>query len=224
MAIRKIGERGDPILEKVCRPVTDFNARLHTLLDDMAETLAESGGVGLAAPQVGILRRVCIVEDSEGEIIELINPEIVSAEGEQTGLEGCLSIPGRFGIVTRPYKVRVRAQDREGATFEIEDEMPQEVVNAGDVSTIINKYLETYDHSDDNETWFNKIRAITDELGYAVKPKDYKKHPEEYKGHVGHVSTVIRVALMGRQQSPDIWEIQQILGEERVRARLQKFA
>ena len=109
-------------------------------------------------------------------------------------------------------------------TFEIEDEMPQEVVNAGDVSTIINKYLETYDHSDDNETWFNKIRSITDELGYAVKPKDYKKHPEEYKGHVGHVSTVIRVALMGRQQSPDIWEIQQILGEERVRARLQKFA
>ena len=109
-------------------------------------------------------------------------------------------------------------------TFEIEDEMPQEVVSAGDVSTIINKYLETYDHSDDNETWFNKIRAITDELGYAVKPKDYKKHPEEYKGHVGHVSTVIRVALMGRQQSPDIWEIQQILGEERVRARLQKFA
>ena len=108
-------------------------------------------------------------------------------------------------------------------TFEIEDEMPQEVVNAGDVSTIIEKYLETYDHSDDNETWFNKIRAITDELGYAVKPKDYKKHPEEYKGHVGHVSTVIRVALMGRQQSPDIWEIQQILGEERVRARLQKF-
>ena len=109
-------------------------------------------------------------------------------------------------------------------TFEIEDEMPQEVVNAGDVSTIIEKYLETYDHSDDNETWFNKIRAITDELGYAVKPKDYKKHPEEYKGHVGHVSTVIRVALMGRQQSPDIWEIQQILGEERTRARLQKFA
>ena len=108
-------------------------------------------------------------------------------------------------------------------TFEIEDEMPAEVVNAGDVSTIISKYLQTYDHSDDNETWFNKIRAVTDELGYAVKPKDYKKHPEDYKGHVGHVSTVIRVALMGRQQSPDIWEIQQILGEERTRARLEKF-
>jgi len=122
MAIRKIIERGDPALEKVCRPVTDFNARLHTLLDDMAETLEEAGGVGLAAPQVGILRRVCIVLDSEDQLIELINPVIVAQEGEQTGLEGCLSIPGRYGIVTRPYKVRVRAQDRFGATFEVEDE------------------------------------------------------------------------------------------------------
>jgi len=122
MAIRKIVERGDPLLEKVCRPVTEFNARLHTLLDDMAETLDEAGGVGLAAPQVGILRRVCIVRDSEDELIELINPEIVSSEGEQTGLEGCLSIPGRYGVVTRPYKVRVRAQDRDGTFFEVEDE------------------------------------------------------------------------------------------------------
>ncbi|MBE7002924.1 MAG: peptide deformylase [Ruminococcaceae bacterium] len=122
MAIRKIVERGDPVLEKKCRSVTEFNKRLHTLLDDMAETLEEAGGVGLAAPQVGVLRRVCIVEDSEGEIIELINPEVVSTEGEQTGLEGCLSIPGRYGVVTRPYKVRVRAQDRYGETFEIEDE------------------------------------------------------------------------------------------------------
>ena len=122
MAIRKIVERGDPVLEKVCRPVTEFNARLHTLLDDMAETLDEAGGVGLAAPQVGILRRVCIVRDSEDELIELINPEIVSSEGEQTGLEGCLSIPGRYGVVTRPYKVRVRAQDRDGTFFEVEDE------------------------------------------------------------------------------------------------------
>ena len=122
MAIRKIVERGDPLLEKVCRPVTEFNARLHTLLDDMAETLDEAGGVGLAAPQVGSLRRVCIVRDSEDELIELINPEIVSSEGEQTGLEGCLSIPGRYGVVTRPYKVRVRAQDRDGTFFEVEDE------------------------------------------------------------------------------------------------------
>lgn len=122
MAIRRIIERGDPTLSKICRPVTDFNRRLHTLLDDMTETLKEAGGVGLAAPQVGILRRLCIVEDSEGEIIELINPELVSSEGQQTGLEGCLSIPGRYGIVTRPYKVRVRALDRDGNTFEIEDE------------------------------------------------------------------------------------------------------
>ena len=84
MAIRRIVERGDPILAKVCRPVTEFNARLHTLLDDMADTLEDSGGVGLAAPQVGIMRRLCIVEDSEGEIIELINPEIIATEGEQT--------------------------------------------------------------------------------------------------------------------------------------------
>ena len=122
MAIRKIVERGDPVLEKVCRPVTEFNKRLHILLDDMAETLDEAGGVGLAAPQVGILRRVCIVRDSEDELIELINPELIGEEGEQTGLEGCLSIPGRYGIVTRPYKVRVRAQDRDGVFFEIEDE------------------------------------------------------------------------------------------------------
>ncbi len=122
MAIRNIVERGDPVLEKICRPVTSFDSRLHTLLDDMIETLEEAGGVGLAAPQVGVLRRVCIVEDSEGEILELINPEIIASEGEQTGLEGCLSIPGRFGIVTRPNKVRVRAQDRDGAFFEVEDE------------------------------------------------------------------------------------------------------
>ena len=101
MAIRTIREKGDPCLTKVCRPVTEFNARLHQLLDDMADTLAEAGGVGLAAPQVGILRRVCIVEDAQGEIIELINPEIIKAEGEQTGLEGCLSVPGKYGIVTR---------------------------------------------------------------------------------------------------------------------------
>ncbi len=122
MAIREIRVQGEDCLAKVCRPVTEFNERLHQLLDDMADTLEESGGVGLAAPQVGILRRVCIVEDSEGELIELINPEIIHTEGEQTGLEGCLSIPGRYGIVTRPYVVRVRAQDRFGTVFEVEDE------------------------------------------------------------------------------------------------------
>ncbi len=122
MALRKIVVQGDECLRKVCRPVTEFNARLHMLLDDMKETLIDSQGVGLAAPQVGILRRVCVVMNEDDEIIELINPEIVSAEGEQTGLEGCLSVPGKFGIVTRPNVVRVRAQDRDGEFFEVEDE------------------------------------------------------------------------------------------------------
>ena len=105
--------------------------------------------------------------------------------------------------------------------FKIEDEMPAEA--AADVPVIIAKYLETYDHADDQTQWFEKIRQITEELGYAVKPKDFKKNPDQFKGHVGHVSTAIRVALMGRQQSPDVWEIQQILGEERTKARLAKF-
>ena len=122
MALRRIVEQGDECLEKVCRPVKDFNRRLHILLDDMAETLREANGAGLAAPQVGVLRRVCIVMDENEEIIELINPVIVSQEGEQTGLEGCLSVPGKWGIVTRPNHVRVRAQDRNGKWFEVEGE------------------------------------------------------------------------------------------------------
>ena len=121
MALRKIVLQGDESLTKVCRPVTDFNSRLHTLLDDMKETLLDSGGVGLAAPQVGILRRVCVVQNEDDEVIELINPEIIYTEGEQTGLEGCLCVPGKYGIVTRPEVVRVRAQDRNGDFFEVED-------------------------------------------------------------------------------------------------------
>ena len=122
MALRKIVLQGDECLNKVCRPVTEFNSRLHTLLDDMTETLLDSGGVGLAAPQVGILRRVCVVQNEDDEVIELINPEIIYTEGEQTGLEGCLSVPGKYGVVTRPEIVRVRAQDRDGDFFEVEDE------------------------------------------------------------------------------------------------------
>ena len=123
MALRTIVLQGDRCLTKACRPVTAFNGRLHQLLDDMAETLADANGAGLAAPQVGVLRRVCIVmdEDSE-EYIELINPEIVAQSGEQTGLEGCLCVPGKWGIVTRPNVVRVRAQDRDGQWFEVEGE------------------------------------------------------------------------------------------------------
>ena len=125
MAIRKIVTEGDDILTKKCRPVTDFNWRLHQLLDDMLDTLEESGGAGLAAPQVGILRRAVVVIAGEGEedgFLELVNPEIIFSEGEQTGPEGCLSIPGRWGMVTRPQHVRVRAQDRYGDWFEAEGE------------------------------------------------------------------------------------------------------
>ena len=123
MALRKIVEVGDECLSKVCRPVTAFNSRLHALLDDMTETLVEAGGAGLAAPQVGILRRAVIVLDEESEAyLELVNPEIIAASGEQTGLEGCLSVPGKWGSVTRPAVVRVRAQDRYGDWFEAEAE------------------------------------------------------------------------------------------------------
>lgn len=121
MALRKIVLQGDECLTKVCRPVTDFNGRLHTLLDDMTDTLLDSGGVGLAAPQVGILRRVCVVLNEDDEVIELVNPEIIFTDGEQTGLEGCLSVPGKYGVVTRPEVVRVRAQDRNGDFYEVED-------------------------------------------------------------------------------------------------------
>ena len=126
MALRNILKEGDETLTKRCRPVTDFNARLHELLDDMAETMTEAQGVGLAAPQVGILRRAVIVLETnveEGEqdyIIELINPEIIESEGEQNGPEGCLSVPGKYGYVKRPMWAKVRAQDRNGNWFEIE--------------------------------------------------------------------------------------------------------
>lgn len=123
MALRKIVEQGEDCLNKVCRPVTEFNRRLHTLLDDMTETLQEANGAGLAAPQVGVLRRACVVLDMDTEeYIELVNPEIIARSGEQTGMEGCLSVPGKWGLVTRPAYVRIKAQDREGNWFEAEGE------------------------------------------------------------------------------------------------------
>ena len=121
MGLRKILTDKEPSLHKVCKPVTKFDWRLHKLLDDMAETLAEANGVGLAAPQVGILRRVVIVDTGE-EILELINPTMVETSGEQTGAEGCLSVPGKYGLVTRPYYAKVSAQDRDGNWFEAEGE------------------------------------------------------------------------------------------------------
>lgn len=125
MALRTIVLEGDSVLHKRCRPVTNFDERLHQLIDDMRETLIDSDGVGLAAPQVGVLRRVVLVletnvpEGKEPYIIELVNPEIISREGAQDGPEGCLSVPGRFGLVERPMDVTVRAQDRNGNTFEV---------------------------------------------------------------------------------------------------------
>lgn len=122
MALREIIKIGDERLKKVCHSVTNFDKRLGNLLDDLAETLDEAGGVGLAAPQIGILRRVCVVLDEDDQLIELVNPEIIATDGEQTAFEGCLSVPGKYGEVSRPYVVRVKAQDRDGNWFEIEDE------------------------------------------------------------------------------------------------------
>ena len=121
MGLRKILTDAEPALHKVCRPVEDFDIRLHKLLKDMRDTLIDSGGVGLAAPQVGILRRVVLVDTGE-EILELINPTMVETSGEQEGPEGCLSVPGRYGLVKRPYYAKVRAQDRHGEWFEAEGE------------------------------------------------------------------------------------------------------
>lgn len=121
MGVRKIIERGDAVLGKKSHPVTNFDQRLHDLIDDMRETLERAQGYGLAAPQVGILRRVVLVTNSEGQVLELVNPEIIATDGEQEGFEGCLSVPGLYGWVRRPYYAKVRAQDRDGKTFEVED-------------------------------------------------------------------------------------------------------
>lgn len=124
MAIREILTDRDPALHKKCHVVTQFDEKLAALLDDLKETLAVANGAGLAAPQVGILRRAVIVVDEEDEMLELVNPEILSQSGEQDGLEGCLSVPGMWGYVKRPMHVKVRAQDRNGNWFEVAgDEM-----------------------------------------------------------------------------------------------------
>ena len=116
MALRNIVLQGEPCLTKKCRPVTEFNQRLHTLIDDMKETLLDSGGVGLAAPQVGILRRVVVIDVGDG-IIELVNPRILRTAGSETTSEGCLSFPGEYGLVERPTEVEIEAEDRHGKTF-----------------------------------------------------------------------------------------------------------
>ena len=121
MAIREILTEENPTLKKTSRPVTSFDERLGILIDDMKETMVQANGVGLAAPQVGILRRVVVVDTGE-EILELVNPRILEQSGEQDGLEGCLSVPGRYGMVKRPAFVRIEAQDRHGEWYEYEGE------------------------------------------------------------------------------------------------------
>ena len=119
MAKRKIVQYGDETLRRVCRPVDKITPAVLTLLDDMVETMRAADGVGLAAPQVGILRRIVVIETEPGQVIELINPKIIATAGEQEGSEGCLSLPGQFGIVRRPRHVTVRAMNRHGETFEM---------------------------------------------------------------------------------------------------------
>lgn len=120
--IKKILQKEDPALHKVCHPVTNFDRKLSVLIEDLMDTLEDAQGLGLAAPQVGILRRVVIVMDDDETFLELVNPEIVSQEGEQEGFEGCLSLSGLYGIVKRPMKVKVKAQDRHGKPVEYERE------------------------------------------------------------------------------------------------------
>lgn len=122
MAVREILTDRDPALHKKCHAVTQFDEKLWNLIDDMRETLAKANGAGLAAPQIGILRRVVLVVDDNDEMLELVNPELIGQEGEQDGLEGCLSVPGMWGFVTRPMWAKVRAQDRNGNWFEAEGE------------------------------------------------------------------------------------------------------
>ena len=119
MAKLKIRTEGDEVLRKVCRPVEKINSRVLTLLDDMVETMRHADGVGLAAPQVGVLRRIAVIETPNEGLFVLINPKIVAYSGEQESEEGCLSVPGRWGVTKRPMHVTVRAMDREGKTFDI---------------------------------------------------------------------------------------------------------
>ena len=121
MGLRKILTDKEPSLHKICRPVEKFDGRLHKLLDDMVETMKDARGVGLAAPQIGILRRVVVV-DTGDSVLELVNPTLLETSGEELGPEGCLSVPGKYGLVKRPYYAKVRAQDRDGNWFEAEGE------------------------------------------------------------------------------------------------------
>ena len=156
MGLRKILTTDEAALHKVCRPVEKFDWRLHKLLDDMHETLAEANGVGLAAPQVAVLRRVVVMDCGDG-LIEMVNPEIVQTEGEQDGPEGCLSVPGRRGMVKRPMVVRARFQDRNGEWYEIEAEdllarcIMHETDHLDGVLYVDKMYREIFDNEEEEE-------------------------------------------------------------------------
>ena len=157
MAILNIVKEGDPTLRKVCRPVTEITPRILQLLDDMKETLIESNGAGLAAPQVGILRRIAVV-DTGDEIIELINPEIIETDGEQEEVEGCLSVPDVWGITHRPYWVKVKALNRYGEEFTVEGEE----LNA-------RCFCHELDHLDGHLFIDNTVRILTPEEVEEIK-------------------------------------------------------
>lgn len=169
MALRNILTEGEPTLHKVSRKVTRFDDRLHILIDDMVETLKSASGVGLAAPQVGVLRRVVVV-DTGDEVLELINPEIVEQSGEQTGLEGCLSVPGKYGIVTRPNFVKVCAQDREGNWYETEGE-----------ELIARAFCHELEHLDGHLYTEKMERFLTDEELEAVFTGDAEEGEDDSK-------------------------------------------
>lgn len=149
MAIRKIVLEGDEVLTKVCRPVEKFDARLAQLLDDMYDTMTDADGIGLAAPQVGILRRVLIIDIGEG-LIEMINPEFLEQRGEQNLQEGCLSCPGKWGVTSRPAYVKLRAQNRHGEWFELEAEELLAVACCHEVDHLDGILFEEHVVEDDN--------------------------------------------------------------------------
>lgn len=167
MAIRNILTDENNRLRKISRPVTDFNDRLYTLLDDMKETLLDANGVGLAGPQVGVLRRLFIVDTGE-EILECINPEILETSGEQTGTEGCLSIPGKYGVVTRANVCKIRAQDRNGEWFEAEGE-----------ELIARCFLHEYDHLDGKLYTDIAERMLTEEEMEAMSAAESEEEQEQ---------------------------------------------
>lgn len=168
MAIRKIRKDPDPILRKISRRVDVFDWRLWQLLDDMADTLRDSDGVGLAAVQVGVLRRIVIV-DTGKEILELINPEIISSSGMQEELEGCLSFPGQFGITQRPMIVKIKAQNRKGETYEYTGE-----------GLIAKAFCHETEHLD-GKLFIDKCKKILsqEELDEYIKKQSNKKHQDK---------------------------------------------